>query len=342
MEARARERLPLGAQTYVGTGAGDERSMADNIAAFQRWVFRPRALVDTSARDLSTSVLGRSIAFPVGVAPYALQRLLHPEGELATVRAVSAARSFMVVSMGATCTLEEIAVAATCPLWFQPYLFDDAGYMAELVQRAEAAGYSAVCLTVDSPVFGWREGSMRNPHILPAGVVWANMPPAMRVPNSGRWLTGGDTWRWAMADKLTAGTTLPLVLKGIVTAEDATLAVEHGVAAVVVSNHGGRQLEDTIATMDALPEVVAAIDGRAEVLLDGGVRRGIDVLKALALGARAVLVGRPAAWGLAAAGEAGVARILELLRSDLSTAMAIAGVTSAARVDRALVTRRPA
>ena len=341
LQAIAGRRLPAGAYTYVAGGAGDERTMQDNLDAFARWRFLPRVLVDTSARDLSTTILGQRVATPVGIAPFALQCLLDPEGEVAMARAASAAGTFMVLSMGANRTLEDVAAAATCPLWFQPYVSADHGVMRDLAARAEAAGYAALCVTVDSPVSGRREGAIRTPADLPEGVIWANMPPDLRIPGGRRWLAGGDAFDWEDLDRLMATTSLPLVIKGILSPLDAVLAVEHGARLVVVSNHGGRQLDDSIATLDALPAVVDAVAGRAEVILDGGIRRGNDVLKALALGARAVLIGRPAAWGLAGGGQAGVERVLELLHTELSVAMAIAGVTTVQQVDRRLVVTRP-
>jgi 4-hydroxymandelate oxidase len=336
LQAIAKQRIDPAAYVYVANGAGDERTMRDNIEALARWHFLPRVLVDTSKRDLSTTVLGQRVALPVGIAPFALQGLLDPEGEVAMARAASAANTFMALSMGANCTLEDVAAAARCPLWFQPYLFDDQVYMDELLRRAEAAGYAALCLTVDSPIAGRRDAQLRMPVTLPEGVVWANMPPRLRRP-SGSWLTGGDAWDWEDLDRTHANTKLPIVVKGVLSPDDAKLAVEHGVRAIVVSNHGGRQLDDSIASTDALPAIVDAVGGRAEILLDGGIRRGIDVLKALALGARAVLIGRAAAWGLAAAGQPGVARVLELFRLELSAAMAIAGVVSAEHVDRSIL-----
>jgi len=322
---------------YVAGGAGDERTMRENIEAFARWRFLPRVLVDTSARDLSTTILGRRVTMPIGIAPFALQGLLDPEGEVATARAATAAGVFMGLSMGSNRTIEDVADAATCPLWFQPYVTEDHALMRDLAARAEAAGYAALCVTVDSPVSGRRDGAMREPVELPEGVVWANMPADLRRPGRGQWLTGGDTFDWKDLDRLSAATSLPLVVKGILAPADAILAVEHGARAIVVSNHGGRQLDDSIATLDALPAIVAAVAGQAEVLMDGGIRRGIDVLKALALGAHAVLIGRAAAWGLAAAGQAGVERVLEMLRVELSVAMAIAGVTDVERVDPGLL-----
>jgi len=314
--------------------------MRENLEAFSRWRFLPRALVDTSARDLSTTVLGRRVALPIGIAPFALQCLLDPEGEVATARAADKAGVFMGLSMGSNRTIEDVADAAKTPLWFQPYVTEDLGLMRDLAARAAAAGYAALCVTVDSPVSGRREGALREPATLPEGVVWANMPADMQRPGGGKWLTGGDAFDWMDLDRLAAATSLPLVVKGILGPEDAILAIEHGARAVVVSNHGGRQLDDSIATLDALPAIVDAVGDRAEVLMDGGIRRGIDVLKALALGARAVLIGRAAAWGLAAAGQPGVERVLELLRIELSVAMAIAGVTSVERVDRELLVAR--
>lgn len=337
-EEIARARLTPGAYTYVAGGSGDERTMRDNIEAFARWKFLPRVLVDTSARSLTTSLLGQRIAFPVGIAPFALQCLLEPEGEVAMARAATAAGTFMVLSMGANRTIEDVGAAAGCQLWFQPYLFDDHAYMRDLAQRAEAAGYAALCLTVDSPVSGRRDSAIRVPVQLPEGVTWANMPEPMRRP-SGKWLSGGDAWTWKDVDRIRAETKLALVVKGLLSPEDAVLAVEHGARAIVVSNHGGRQLDDSIASLDALPAIADAVAGRAEIVVDGGVRRGIDVLKALALGARAVLIGRPAAWGLAAGGQAGVERMLDLLRIELSVALAIAGVTSVERVPRSLLVR---
>jgi 4-hydroxymandelate oxidase len=314
--------------------------MRENIEAYARWRFLPRVLVNTSARDLSTTVLGHRVTMPIGIAPFALQGLLDPDGEVATARAATAAGAFMALSMGSNRTIEEVGAAAKCPLWFQPYVTEDHGLMRDLAARAEAAGYAALCVTVDSPVSGRRDGAMREPVELLDGVVWANMPAELQRPGRTKWLTGGDTFDWGDLDRLAATTSLPLVVKGILAPADAALALDHGARAIVVSNHGGRQLDDSIATLDALPGIVDAVAGRTEVLLDGGIRRGIDVLKALALGAHAVLIGRAAAWGLAAAGQAGVERVLEMLRVELSVAMAIAGVTDVTHVERELVVAR--
>lgn len=343
-EAIAKGRLPASSYAYVASGAGAEVTLRANRAAFGRWVFRPRVLVDVGERDLSTTVLGTKVALPVLIAPYALQCLLDPEGEVATARAAGAAGTIMAVSMGSNRTIEDVAAAATRPLWFQPYLFDDLGIVRDVIQRAEAAGsrrghqgYAAICLTLDSPVIGWREAQTRTPPALPEGVTWANIPGEVV---RGRWLSGAS-WDWDTLDEIRSTTTLPIVLKGILTAEDAKLAVEHGARAIVVSNHGGRQLDGSIASLDALPEVVDAVGGRVEILVDGGVRRGTDVLTALALGARAVLIGRAAAWGLAVGGQAGVERVLQLFRDELSSAMAILGAPTLDRIGREHVTSGP-
>ena len=260
---------------------------------------------------------------PILIAPDALQCLLDREGEVTTARAAGAAGTLMALSMGSTRTIEDVADAATGPLWFQPYLFDDLGIVRDVIARAEAARYAAICLTCDSPALGYREAQTRWPAQLPEGVGWANMPADIQTEKR-RWLSGAS-WTWTTLGDIRKTTRLPIVLKGILTAEDAKLAVEHGAAAIVVSNHGGRQLDGSIASLDALPEVVEAVADRIEVLVDGGVRRGTDVLTALALGARAVLIGRAAAWGLAAGGQAGIERVLQILRDELSTSMAIVG-----------------
>jgi len=339
MEQVAKGKLPVGSYAYVASGAGAEVTMRANRAAFGRWAFRPRVLVNVKDRDLSTTVLGARIDLPVLIAPYALQCLLDPEGEVATARAAGAAGTVMALSMGSTRTIEDVAVAATGPLWFQPYLFDDLAIVRDVVARAEAARYAAICLTCDSPTLGYREAQTRWPAVLPDGVGWANMPAEIQT-GKRRWLSGAS-WDWDTFESVRATTKLPMVLKGILTAEDARLAVEHGARAIVVSNHGGRQLDGSIASLDALSEIVDAVGGRIEILLDGGIRRGTDVLTALALGARAVLIGRAAAWGLAVGGQAGVERVLQLLRDELSTSMAIVGAPTTSHIKREHVTLRP-
>jgi isopentenyl diphosphate isomerase/L-lactate dehydrogenase-like FMN-dependent dehydrogenase len=286
--------------------------------------------VDVSHVELATTVLSTPVSMPILIAPTALHGLAHPEGECATVRAAGAAGTLMIVSSSSTRQLEEIAQSATGPLWFQLYIWTFR-QAEELVRRAEAAGYRALVLTVDLPEMGNRERDRRNELHLHNDIMrtaYELEADAVSILNTLTW----DTIDW-----LRERTTLPILLKGILTAEDAVLAAEHGVAGVIVSNHGARQLDTAIPSIEALPEVVEAVAGRCEVYVDGGIRRGTDVLKALALGARAVLLGRPILWGLAARGEEGVAHVLELLRAELALDMALAGCPTLASVTRSLI-----
>ena len=345
-EVIARERLERAFYDYYAGGAEDEITLAANRGAFAEVFLRPRVLVDVSRIETSTTLLGTSVSMPVLIAPTAFHRLAHPDGELATAKAAGGARTLMVASTIATYTLEEIARVATGPLWYQLYVYKDRSLARNLIQRAERAGYRALCLTVDTPCLGTRERDVRNRFTLPPGILMRNFEAAgFDVASLGdsfhsyarRQLDCSLTWdsvAWLRSE-----TKLPILLKGIIAAEDATLAVQHGVDGVIVSNHGGRQLDGTEATLRALPRVVDAVQGRAEVLMDGGVRRGTDVLKALALGARAVLVGRPCLWGLAAAGEEGVGRVLEMFRQELTLAMALCGCPEIGAIDRSLIAR---
>jgi 4-hydroxymandelate oxidase len=347
-EERAREILPRMAFDYFAGGAGEEWTLRENRAAFGRWVLRPRVLVDVTERDTTTTVLGTPVAFPILVAPTALQRMAEREGEVATSRAAAEVGTVMVLSTIASGSVEEVAeVAPDAPRWFQLYVHRDRGLTKDLVDRAAAAGYRALVLTVDTPVLGVRDRDSRNRFQTPPGVGLSNVG-ARFLPDVEEGESGLAAYvrsqqdpsvTWADVEWLRSLSDLPIVLKGIVTAEDASLAANVEVDGIVVSNHGGRQLDGTIATMDALPEAVDA-SGACEVYVDGGVRRGSDVLKALALGARAVLVGRPVLWGLAVGGEAGVRRVLRLLAQDLDVAMAIAGCRTIDEITPALV--RPA
>ncbi len=347
LEERARAKIGQMAYDYYAGGAEDEITLRENRAAFGKIALRPRMLVDVSVIDTSTTALGQPIAAPILVAPTAMQRLGHPDGELATVRGAGAAETLMVVSTLATTTLEEVAAAASSPLWFQLYVYKDREITRALVQRAKAAGYRALCLTVDAVHSGRRERDVRNRFALPPEVQLANFSgPEMRMmPREGsgsalftyisRMMDPALTWKdlaWfrSIAD-------MPMLIKGILTAEDARLAVEQGVDGIIVSNHGGRQLDTALATMTALPEVVEVVDGRAEVYVDGGVRRGTDVLKALALGARAVLVGRPILWGLALEGADGVRQVLQMLRHELEEVMLQAGCPTIPSITRTLL-----
>jgi 4-hydroxymandelate oxidase len=347
-EALARERLPGMSFDYYAGGSGEEWTLRENREAFHRWVLRPRVLVDVADRDTSTTVLGTPVAFPILVAPTAMQRMAHREGELATSRACAEAGTVMVLSTIASSTIEDVAAAAPeAPRWFQLYVHRDRGLTAELVERAVVAGYRALVLTVDTPVLGIRDRDSRNRFSAPPGVGLSNVG-ARFLPEVGPGDSGLAAYvraqqdpavTWKDVEWLRSLSDLPIVLKGILTAEDAALAAEAEVDGVAVSNHGGRQLDGTIAALDALPEVVDA-SGPCEVYVDGGVRRGSDVLKALALGARAVMVGRPVLWGLAAEGVAGVRRVLRLLAQDLDVCMAIAGCRSVDDITPDLV--RPA
>lgn len=326
-EPVARELLPQDVFDYYAGGAGDEWTLRENRAAFDRWVIRPRMLTGVTERDLATEVLGTRVAFPILVAPWAYQRLAHEDGELATARACAAAGTIMVVSTTTVDYLEEVAGAASGPKWWQLYLFTDRGVTADMLQRVVAAGYEAMCFTVDLPEIGLRHRDTRNAFLMPLG-----LPQDDRVYD--------PRISWADIAWIRERATLPLLVKGIMTAEDARIALDHGVDGIVVSNHGGRQLDGVAAGVTVLTEVVDAVGGRVPVLVDGGIRRGTDVLKCLALGAAAVLVGRPAVWGLAAGGQEGVAAVLHILRDELDNAMALAGVPSVAEITPAFV--RPA
>ena len=346
LEALARERLPRAAYDYYAGGAGDERTVTHNGAAFDRYVFLPRVLAGVGEIATATTLLGSPVTLPIALAPTAFHRLAHRDGECATARAAHAAGTLMTVSTMATVPLEEVAAATDGPKWFQLYVYRDRSLTERLVARAEAAGYRALVLTVDTPRLGCRERDARNRFQLPRGMPLANF--AAEGGTLSSWDAHGSmaayanaqidpSLTWVSIEWLRRVTSLPIVLKGVMHRDDATRGVEAGAAAIWVSNHGGRQLDSEQATLLALPAVARAVGDHAEVYVDGGIRRGTDVLKALALGARAAFIGRPQLWGLAAGGEAGVARALEMLRAELETTMAIAGVKDVTRVDPALV-----
>ena len=321
----ARERVAPEVWCYFEGGANDEVTLRANVAAYGRWRLRPRMLVDVSEISLASTLLGTPVSMPLGVAPFALQRLLVPDGECATARAAAAAGSLLVVSTLTTSSHAEICAAADGPRWLQLYVLRDRGRTLDHIAEAREAGYTAVVLTVDLPYVGRRERDLR--------LGFPNPPPGLELPYAHLFeTTPALTWRdleWIRSE-----TALPLVLKGILTHEDAILAAEHGADAVWVSNHGGRQLDHVAAGLDALPEVVEAVGGRAEVYVDGGIRRGTDVVKALALGARAAFAGRAVACGLAVDGERGVADVLSLLRDELRLGLGLLGCTSPAEVTR--------
>lgn len=332
---------------YYAGGAADEITLRGNVSAFQRLQLFPRMLVDVSRVHTETTVLGQTHSMPLLIAPTAFHRLAHPEGELATARAAKAAGIGMVASSIATCSLEEIASCAPQPRWFQLYVYRDRGLSAEMVSRAEACGYSALVLTVDAPRFGRRYADMRHHFSLPEGMSLANFTRegvgSMKKVNGGSSLNAyvadqfDASLTWKDVEWLRGITKLPILVKGILRADDAKLALEHGLDGVVVSNHGGRQLDGVPASIEALPAVAEVLQGRIELLMDGGVRRGTDILKALSLGAKAVLVGRPILWGLASGGEEGVVKVLSLLREEFELALMLAGCPSSASVDSTIV-----
>ena len=338
----ARERLDAGPYGYIAGGAGDEHTLRANAAAYARWELRPRVLVDVGSVTTAVTVLGTELALPLLVAPTAFQRLCHPEAELPLARAAAAAGTVMTLSTLSSVTPAELAAGAPGgPKWFQLYWSRDRGFTQELVQATAEAGFTALMLTVDLPVAGRRERDVRAGFALPDDLPLPNIPLHLQREDFHASLGAlvDDTLTWRDLEWLRSVCPLPLVVKGILTGEDALLAAEHGAAAVVVSNHGGRQLDGVPASLDALPEVVETVGEQVEVLVDGGIRRGTDVLKALALGARAALTGRAVLWGLAAEGEHGAADVLELLRRELEVGLKLLGCTSPAEVTRSHVRR---
>ena len=325
-EEAARAVLAPGIFDYIAGGAGAERTLAANEAAFDRWTVWPSMLRGSGTPDPSTSILGTDLAFPVAVAPWAFQWQVRDEGELATARAAAAMGVAMCVSSTVLDRVEDVASSGAA-LWWQLYIWRDHAATAELIQRARSAGYRALVWTVDVPALGVRHRDTRNGYDLPVGP--AGSPQEFEPELS--W----DDLAWVREQ----APELPIVVKGVLRAEDARLAVDHGADAIAVSNHGGRQLDREPASLDALPEVVEAVGGRVPVLMDGGVRDGVDVLIAMALGAAAVLVGRPTAWGLAVDGQAGVEAVLGFLRDGFVNAMANAGCRTVADIRRDLVRR---
>lgn len=344
LEAMARDRVDDAAFDYVAGGAGDERTLEANRRAWSGYELVHRVLRDVSDRSTATTVLGTEVGTPVLVAPTAFHQLMHADGEEATARGADRAGTIMVASTLSTTPLEAIAEASSGPKWFQLYVYRDRGLTEDLIDRAEAAGYEAIVVTVDAPVWGRRERDLRHGFGLPEGMTLANFDDLDRaaLPDVE---AGADGLAEYVADQIDPSLTweelawvqertdLPVLVKGVVHPDDARKAAEQGCAGVVVSNHGGRQLDAGVGTADALAEVAEAVGDDVEVLVDGGVRRGTDVLTALALGADAVLVGRPVMWSLAVDGADGVARAIELLTEELDNAMALVGRTSVDEVD---------
>jgi 4-hydroxymandelate oxidase len=342
-EALAEQMLPRGVFDYYAGGAEDETTVRANRAAFGEYMLRPRVLVDVSRVDTRVRLLGDVHETPILLAPTAFQRLAHPDGELATARAAARRGTVLVASTLSTCTIEEIAAASagTAP-WFQLYVFRDRAITEELVRRAETAGCRALCLTASVPVQGNRERDAHNRFRLPDGVEMANfrgLRQATFPSAAGSGLLAfisaefDPAFTWRDLAWLRAITSLPVLVKGIMSAADARLALEHGAAGVIVSNHGGRQLDGALPTLRALPDVAAAVADRIPVLVDGGIRRGTDIVKALLLGARAVLIGRPYLWGLAVNGQAGVEHVLALLQDELRRTLSLLGAPALDRLE---------
>ena len=332
-EAIARERLDPGAYGYYSSGAADERTLADNLAAWSEWRLLPRVLTGSRRPELRTTFLGSESSTPFAIAPTALHGLAHPEGELATARAAAAAGTLFTLSTASTRTIEAVAEASRDgPRWFQLYVEHDLGYAHELVSRAEAAGYGAIVLTVDLPLAGYRERDLRNRFAVPAAIQ-AHLPASVDTEQPfTHYIDTKPELRWDDVATIASWTRLPLVLKGILAPDDVDRAVDHGARGIIVSNHGGRQLDGVATAPQVLPQIVEAAAGRVEVFADGGIRRGSDVLVALALGARGVFIGRPILYALAAAGEAGVGRAIELLTEEMRRGLTLLGVGSVAEV----------
>lgn len=355
----AQGKLARSIYDYYRSGAHDESTLKENVESFRHLRIRPRFLVDVSKIDLSTTILGRKYPSPIGVAPTAMHRMAHPDGEKATARGAAAKDALMILSSLSTTALEHVAESTPQTSegkqqgirWFQLYVYKDRELTRSLVSRAEKSGYEALVLTVDTPLLGRREADHRNNFALPDGLSLANF---QAITHSSQYIvesrkekgSGLENYvknlfdpslTWKDIAWLKSITKLPIIVKGVLTAEDALLAVEAGVAGIIVSNHGGRQLDTVSSTIEALPEVVKAVAGRAEVYLDGGIRRGTDVFKALALGAKAVFVGRPILWGLSTSGQAGVESILKILNDELYVAMQLAGCPTVAALNSSFV-----
>jgi 4-hydroxymandelate oxidase len=330
----ARSKLANDVCDYYEGGALDEVTLRENVAGWERLKLYYHVLAGVGPRDLTTAVLGQRLSMPIVVAPTAFHRLACEHGEIATAKAARSAGTLFILSSLSNTAMESVFAEAATPRWFQLYIYRDRAITGDLVKRAEAAGAEAIVLTVDAPGLGTRERDTRNNFRLPDGLAVENLAPLGKgnlpeVKGSGLAAYVRENFKQDLGlddlDWLCGATSLPVVVKGLVRGDDACRAAEHGARAIVVSNHGGRQLDTAPATSEALPYVVDAVGDRCEVYVDGGIRRGSDVLKAIALGARAVLVGRPILWGLCVAGEQGAVRILEILRRELDEAMLLCG-----------------
>jgi 4-hydroxymandelate oxidase len=342
-ESIAKERLPKEEYDYIAGGATDEISVERNRRAYESWALRPRVLRDVSALDLSTTVLGTKVSIPVLIAPCGGHKKAHPDGEFATYRAATACGTILAVSANASSSFEELANAAAGHLWVQLYPFRDRELTKDWLKRARDAGYEAVCVTLDSQWPPKRERNIRNNYKRMRGVNYPEPAAGARAPRpAGRAGEGSDpAATWKDLEWIKSATDLPVVAKGIMTGEDVELCAKAGADAVIVSNHGGRHLDNTLATIEVLSEAMEAAKGTMEIFLDGGIRRGADVVKALALGAKAVFIGRPLFWGLAVDGERGVGRVLEILREEIEITMAKCGRPTIASIDSTVVVKAP-
>uniref|UniRef100_A0A7R9UGG8 FMN hydroxy acid dehydrogenase domain-containing protein n=1 Tax=Pinguiococcus pyrenoidosus TaxID=172671 RepID=A0A7R9UGG8_9STRA len=352
-EAFAKNNMPRNAWDYYASGALDMITLRENRAAWGRLRFRPRILRDVSSIDTATTVLGQKVSMPICIAPTAMQQMAHPDGERATARAARKKGALMTLSSWSTLSLEEVAEEAPDSFrWFQLYVYKDRDVTLDLVRRAERNGYKALAVTVDTPVLGRREADVRNRFSLPSHLTMGNFAGVGGAHSSGTKSSGAEgsglasycaslidrTLTWEDLRWLRANTSLKIVVKGVSTAEDASVAVREGVDAIWISNHGARQLDTTPATCEMIPEIIAAVGGRCEVYVDGGITRGADALKAVALGCRAVFIGRPVLWGLAHSGSDGVEHVLDLLKAELEMAMMLCGAVTVKDIKREMVT----
>ena len=347
LEQLATEKLPAIAYDYYRSGAWDEVTLKANREAYEKIRIHYKVLVDVSKRDLSTTVFGQKASLPILIAPTAFHKLAHPDGELATARAAVKAETLMTLSSLSTTSIEEVSAATNRNFWFQLYINKNREYTRDLVARAENAGAKALVVTVDTPLWGRRERDVRNGFHLPPGLSAVNLEKydkdAVTKGQTGAGLGQSFAWmidsalQWKDLDWLASISKLPIIIKGVCRADDARIAMSHGVKGILVSNHGGRQMDSAPATIEVLPSIVDAVGDQTTVMMDGGIRRGVDAMKALAYGAKAVLVGRPVLWGLASGGQQGVEKALSILREELDLAMALTGCRNLSEVNRSLL-----
>jgi isopentenyl diphosphate isomerase/L-lactate dehydrogenase-like FMN-dependent dehydrogenase len=344
-EHSAHHKLPENIAAFFSRGAGDEITLEENTVTFDRIKFLPRVLRNVEERILSTTILGQNIDFPILIAPMAFQRLAHPEGEVATAKAADKHNVLMVVSTCSNCSFEEIKSNTNISPWLQLYIYKDRAITKNLVQLAEVSGYKGIVLTVDAPIYGKRLKELHHPITLPTNFELKNLQEAglniKDIPSSK--LTGylasllDPAITWNDINWLRSITSLPIILKGVMSPKDIQIAKEYNIDAIIISNHGGRQLDTTLSSIEALQLAKSSVNGKMEIILDGGIRKGIDILKAIALGAKAVMIGRPILWGLATGGEEGVERVLTILKTELDLAMALCGYTSISQVNEEIL-----